>query len=77
MDPWDHLRFLAYQEHLKDLQRVAEQGRLASLARSHKPVSRSLLAKVIGYISSQIIKRTSSSRKEILKSPNISCQDCC
>lgn len=57
MDPWDRLRFLAYQEHLKDVYREAEQERLASLARLHKPVFKRLLAKAIEYIGSLTLKR--------------------
>lgn len=76
MDPWDHLRFFAYQEHLKDLYREAEQERLASLARAHKPVSKRLLAKAIEYIGSLTLKRTSSSQKKITRSTDICCQVC-
>ena len=76
MDPWDHLRFLAYQEQLKDVQRAAEQERLAKLARLNKPISESLPAKAVGYLRSLFIKRTSSFTKRPLKPPEVCCQVC-
>lgn len=76
MHPWDHLRFLAYPEQLKDVQRAAEQERLANLARLNKPISESLAARAVGYLRSLFIKRTSFFTKRTLKPPDICCQVC-
>ena len=76
MDPWDYLRFIAYQEQLKDVQRAAEQERLANSPRLNKPISESLPARATGYLRSLFIKRTFLFMKRPLMPPDVCCQVC-